>query len=278
MPELPEVETIKRDLQRLLGENIERSIISPNTNIVKNIQPIALQEKLQNLEILNIDRVGKYLKLELQDLQSNQTNELIIHLGMSGQLYVTDSPLGTIKHIHLKSHLSNGATLVFRDPRRFGRIWWGNWKNLQAEGYISRLGPDLLSPNFTEKYLQSVLNRSRPVKTLLLDQTLLAGLGNIYADESLFKAKILPQRKGCDLKENEIKILYRSINEIINQSIKNKGTTLVDFIGGTGKQGKNQNYLQVYQRNGKPCNRCGNNIIKDIVGGRGTHYCPFCQK
>lgn len=271
MPELPEVETLARDLRRLLrGAAIEsvqvcwsRSVATPAAD--------EFERGLQQREILDVTRRGKFVQMYLSD-----STCLLVHLGMSGHLLVEPGVGALDSHTRVAFHLVDGRTLVFSDPRKFGRVFW----LADPERVLGRLGPDPLDDEFTPGRLGGLLSGRRvALKPLLLDQRVLAGLGNIYADESLFRAHLHPLRKANTLTSGEVESLYDAIREVLRQAIHNRGTTLEDarYRDAEGRPGRNLANLNVYHRTGKPCVCCGTPIVRILVGSRGTHFCPRCQ-
>jgi len=291
MPELPEVETIKRDLSVLVGQKIIKvKILSPKT-----AQPSAafFEKKLLGQKIKLIDRRGKLLILTISsDLF------LLIHLKMTGQLIYQDKKTkisgghslskesaekaigGNLPNKHTRAifSFSGGGCLFFNDLRKFGYLKLVSDKELEKI-LINNYGPEPLSKEFTlQKFTNIFKNRRVNLKALLLNQKLIAGLGNIYVDESLFQAGLKPTRLANQVKLLEIKKLFMAINQIIERAIKYRGTTFSDYIDATGHKGNFSSLLRVYGRNKQPCFSCNQPIIKIKLAGRGTHYCQKCQK
>lgn len=268
MPELPEVETIVRALQTNVG-------VSINSIEIRREDILRLQEfpvpELQGQIIKNIRRRGKFLIFELdRDLN------LIFHLGMSGRFYMltaTEEPAE--KHVHVIVHLNNDINLVYQDPRRFGGVWLVK----EREHFFRHMGREPLSPDFSAAYLEDILkHRKAPVKNLLLNQNLISGIGNIYADESLFAAGIRPDRPAGSLSRQEIKKLHRSIRKVLRQGIELRGTTFRDYRDAFNESGGFQDYLKVYGRHNQPCPQCDQPIERIRIGGRSTHFCTNCQR
>lgn len=266
MPELPEVETIVRALQGNVGARIENIDIRREDILRLEEFPAA---ELYGKTIKAIRRRGKFLIFELGDFN------LIFHLGMSGRFYMWSEPAEPDKkHIHVVVHLDNGTRLVYQDPRRFGGVWLIR----DRERFFSHMGKEPLSAGFTAAYLQEVLgHRKAPVKNLLLNQNLISGIGNIYADEALFEAGILPDRQASSLSRSEIEKLYRAIRKVLRQGIKFRGTTFRDYRDAFNESGGFQNHLKVYGRHNQPCLKCGRSIERIRIGGRSTHFCSNCQ-
>jgi len=245
-----------------------------------------LRKKLVGQKITTIDRVGKLLIFYLSD-----DSYLLIHLKMTGQLVywdqkklvagghkLSDSDLHLPnKHTHLEINFCNKSVLYFSDLRKFGYVRLVDKKVRDVA--VSKFGVNPLDKEFTLKKFQELLkNRKTVLKAFLLNQQLIAGLGNIYVDEVCFKAGVKPNRRLNDLKPEEIKKIYQSIKPILHQAIKYGGTTFRNYLNHDGQQGNYTQFLQVYGRAGEKCKRCDNKIIKIKVAGRGTHYCPKCQK
>ncbi len=268
MPELPEVETISRSLQSNLGAKIIQIDIR-NEDIIRlrEYDP----EKIYSETITEIRRRGKFLVFTLE----NRLN-LIFHMGMSGRLYMADKDVGnTETHVHVKIYLDNGITLFYQDVRRFGGLWFV--KDLQD--FFAGLGKEPLSDEFTAQYLaKTTKNRKQVIKNMLLNQKLICGIGNIYADEALFEAAIRPDRPAGSLSAEEIKRLCQAIKEILRNSIEKYGTTLRDYRDGFNQPGRFQEYLKVYGKTNEKCPRCGGVIIKNRIGGRSSYFCENCQK
>ena len=271
MPELPEVETIARGLNNhLINKKI--TAVDIRYSGILNTDEENFRRLICGRRIKNIYRYGKYLFL----LLSNKL-AVSIHLRMSGQLFLMEHKRIADKHTHLDLYFQDyDKKLSYRDIRKFGRF--EIIPNGDTREYIraKKLGPDALEIN--RDYLSTALMKSRrTLKALLLDQSLLAGLGNIYVDEVLFRAGILPFNTGNRLTGRQIENLIEAISDILRQAILNNGTTLSDFIDVHGRQGSNQFSLMVYGRAGRHCLKCRQLIMKTKVNGRGTCYCSFCQ-
>lgn len=268
MPELPEVETIKSSLQSNVGVRIVRVELR-REDIVRQ-KDFAIGE-IEGQTITALERRAKFLDFSLAD-----GRHLVLHMGMSGRIY--QAPADQVpaeKHIHLLLFLNNGRCLVYQDPRRFGGVWLLD----KTERLFSRLGVEPLTAAFTPAYLsRAVKGRKIAIKSLLLDQRLISGIGNIYADEALFAAGIRPQRPAGSLNEEELKALVRAVKKVLRQGIRQRGTTFRDFRDGDNRVGTFQNYLQVYGRGEEPCRHCGQPLQVERVGGRSAHFCPHCQK
>jgi formamidopyrimidine-DNA glycosylase len=268
MPELPEVETIRCSLLGNVGAVI-KDIEFRRTDIIKlqDFEPASVI----GYYIRDIRRRGKYLIL---DLEPGYT--LVVHLGMTGRFYMQNEDTEISEpHVHMIVYLDNGYKLVYMDARRFGGVRFLT----DPECIFCRMGREPLSAEFTDRYLQEICrDRKVAIKTLLLNQNCIAGIGNIYADEALFDARIRPDRPAGTLRPAEIKRLRKAIVKVLQASIAQRGTTFRDFRDGYNKSGEFQELLQVYGKNGCPCNICGQTLKKEIIGGRSSHFCEHCQK
>lgn len=273
MPEMPEVEQVRKTLApHITG----KKIIDVEVYLDRLIKYPSREEfcrRLTGRTFTEVQRRGKYLVL-LTDAKQ----KLIVHLRMTGALIAQSSTADAPAYAKIKFTLTGGTTMWFTDIRTFGTLYLVQDNDYHIDGYET-LGPEPLSPQFTPAYLKPLANKSRKaVKTFILDQKVIAGLGNIYADECLALAKIDPQRTANLLTDSEIESLCAAIDQVIAQGIKNKGTTFRDYKDGEGNSGQNQKYLLVYGRGGKPCPYCGRPLASVKVGGRGTTYCGYCQK
>ncbi|KUG03887.1 formamidopyrimidine-dna glycosylase [hydrocarbon metagenome] len=269
MPELPEVETIKRSLAVNEGARISKiETIRPDIIRVKDFEP----EAARGLAINRFQRRGKYLIISLVGDDHN----ILVHMGMSGRFYMLEGQAEAYeKHVHFIIHLDNGKKLLFQDPRRFGGVWLLK----DPDTIICKLGKEPLSRDFCAAYLKSIIkNRRIAIKTLILDQNLISGIGNIYADEALFLAHIRPDREAGSLSEEEAVRLSRAIKKVLRQGIEKRGTTFRDYRDGNNNRGGFQEHLQVYGREGEECPVCRSLIIRERIGGRSSHYCESCQK
>ncbi|NLP37901.1 MAG: DNA-formamidopyrimidine glycosylase [Firmicutes bacterium] len=274
MPELPEVETIRRDLETLLVGKKIAGVEIYYSGSVKIPSAARLRQELPGRKITGVGRRGKYLQIFLHD-----ASVLIIHLRMTGQLLFAKNVFQPDKHTHVIFIFSDSSSLAFHDVRKFGTIYWLPSHSLQLIKGLASLGPEPFAAEFNESYLfERAKNRKTSIKALLLNQEIVAGLGNIYADESLHRAGIRPDRPAASLTLNECKILCQSICEVLEEAIYWRGTTMSDYRDAAGSSGAFQNHLRVYKQSGKECPRCGQEICRIVVAGRGTHYCPACQK
>jgi formamidopyrimidine-DNA glycosylase len=264
MPELPEVETIARALQPDL---IGKTILSAEVRWARTLAtPSLIQFKKQIVgqKILDVSRRAKYLILNLEDYN------LLIHLRMSGDLMIREGKIIPEKHDRLLLNLSDHHYLAFNDTRKFGRVWLTS----QPEEILGKLGPEPFGKVFTAQWLFENLHaRKRSLKPLLLDQTFLAGLGNIYTDECLHIANLHPLASSNNVTKEQAAALHKAIRAVLKEGIRRNGAS-IDWVY---RGGEFQNYFRVYGRDGQACTVCGTTIQKLIVGQRGTHICPTCQ-
>ncbi len=276
MPELPEVETYARLLRPQLVGRCFTDVSVTWSRMVAIPEAPKLPDRLRGLKIQSVDRRGKYLKLGL-----NSEAYLLIHLKMSGRLRIEPSTLPPQPHDRVRFGLDDNRELRFNDARKFGRIYLLSPAD-QDRSPLRQLGPEPLDERFTtEEFAQRFRRRVGAIKPLLLNQGFIAGLGNIYVDESLFRAHIHPLRKVNTLTEGEIEALYWAIRDILQRSIDCSGTSLDSvYTGGLRETSATyQHQLQVYyKRKPKACTSCGQLIERILVGGRSTHYCPVCQQ
>lgn len=274
MPELPEVETIKRTLEPLLmGRSIVRPLIL-RADVIKHPQAGDFARLLSGRKIAGLGRRGKYLLINLAD-----DYQLAVHLRMTGRLVCCRPQEERIKHTHVILPLDDGQELRFSDVRRFGCLWLLAPAEVDDFSGMPQLGPEPLSADFDAAYLkQALAKRKSSIKQALLDQHLLAGLGNIYVDEALFLASISPLRPANQLSQEELESLAAAIVQVLEQGIKHNGTTFSDYVDGRGNKGANIDHLWAYGRAGQACRRCGQILLKQKVAGRGTVFCPGCQK
>jgi formamidopyrimidine-DNA glycosylase len=273
MPELPEVETIVRGLRGILPGRRIVELRAGKIQVVRD--PAALGERVAGSRFRSIRRVGKFLHLELEPLApEHEALHLVIHLGMTGQLRVVDANEAIEPHTHVFFMLDDGRELRFRDPRRFGRVLLAT--GTAMEGMFKNLGADPLNAGEDEFRAQIGGRRAR-IKALLLDQHVFRGMGNIYADESLWRAKIHPARLAANLKADEVKRLHAAVRGILEEAIALKGSSVSDYVGADGQRGEFQMRHRVYQREGEKCFRCRTEIRRVIIAGRSSHFCPTCQ-
>jgi formamidopyrimidine-DNA glycosylase len=271
MPELPEVETTRRGIETTVtGRRIARLIVRDR----RLRWPIApgLEELLAGQKIERVGRRAKYLLIHCQG------GVLILHLGMSGSLRVLEAATPLIRHDHFDLLLDSGCCLRFNDPRRFGSLHWTD-EDPDRHKLLRRIGPEPLGDGFDGQYLHAA-SRGRKValKNFLMNGQLVVGVGNIYASESLFRARLRPGRQAASLTRVEAHKLTRAIKAVLGNAIRVGGTTLRDYVGADGNPGYFRQKLYVYERNGKPCRVCRRPIRKVTHGQRSTYYCPSCQR
>jgi formamidopyrimidine-DNA glycosylase len=275
VPELPEVETVRRRLEPvLLGRTFERvEILDPR--LTRPFDRVEIAAELEGERVAAVDRRGKYLIVRFETGRA-----LLIHLRMTGNvLHVRrGTPLGADPHRRVVVNLDDGSDVVYRDVRRFGT--WLLAEPDEVEPYLAtRLGGEPLAAAFTTKRLgEALANRRAPVKAAILDQRRIAGIGNIYADEALWRARIHPQQPAGELDLAELRALHRGIRAALKAGIERQGATLRDYRTPDGRAGRMQHEFKVYGREGEPCPRCGRPIEKTRAAGRGTWFCPACQR
>jgi len=272
MPELAEVEVIKLSLSRIVTKTILKVIIY-NCNLRYKIAE-SLAPSLEDKTILNIERRSKYLILNLSDDLS-----LIVHLGMTGQFRIEDENYTLKKHDHLIIKLSDNIQLVYNDTRRFGHLFLCPQHELIHHKLIKNLGPEPLTEDFTATYLYAKLKkRNTNIKAAIMDSSIVVGVGNIYANEALFNAKISPLRLASSLSFDVIKHLVEAIKLILTKAIDLGGSSIKDFISSIGHKGSFQDQFLVYGKVNKPCSyNCGNSITRIRQNNRSSFYCPHCQ-
>jgi formamidopyrimidine-DNA glycosylase len=272
MPELPEVETIARKLRpHLLGKIITDANLRWSRTLALP-SPRKFKEQIKGQEIKEVTRRAKFFILRLSDLS------LLIHLRMSGDLFIKESKIKPEKHDRLILRLlsspsadEDSSNLVFNDTRKFGRVWL----TANPEQVLGKLGPEPLSRDFTPHWLHTALHsKHRQLKPLLLDQTFLAGLGNIYTDESLHAAKLNPLAASDSVTTKQAEALHEAVRKVLKEGIRRNGAS-IDWVY---RGGEFQNYFRVYDQAGKPCPVCGTKIQRILVGQRSTHFCPKCQR
>jgi formamidopyrimidine-DNA glycosylase len=274
MPELPEVETVARGLRGVLPGRRIVEVRLGKTDFIDD--PAALERDLPGSLISAVRRVGKFLVLDLESSNgARHERSLLIHLGMTGQI-VTCAPDATVApHTHAFLALDDGREIRYTDIRRFGRI-----AILEASGRESVLGVLGLEPleASEEEFRARIAGRRARIKALLLDQHVLRGMGNIYTDESLFRARIHPARLGAQLKREEVHRLYRAVRSVLSEAIRLRGSSISDYVDAEGQPGEFQLRHRVYQREGKKCFRCRARIRRVVVAGRSSYFCPNCQR
>ena len=272
MPELPEVEPIRRDLLPLIrGRTIEEAWVSPNApRLVQLMPPEEFCRLLPGCRIEDISRRGKYLILDLDGGLM-----WVVHLRMTGRLQHRAD--GCPEHPHLRAsfRLDDGAWLCYADQRKFGMMWLVDDWTLVHSG----LGPEPLEEAFDHAAFHTVLKRrGAPIKSVLLDQAVIAGIGNIYADEALFAARINPRKPARALSRPAVDRLHAAIADVLHTALGDRGSSFRDYVDASGQTGGHQLKVKVFRRTGEPCYVCGTEIRRIKVGGRSTHFCPKCQK
>ena len=282
MPELPEVETVRKGLEKLLNDfYIERLEVLKERSIASSGGSKSFIDNIKNSYLGTWQRRGKYLIGSLHTKAKRSKGFLVVHLRMTGQFKFLEEPILPCKHTRVRFFNGIGKELRFIDIRNFGQMWYVPSSKSVPEivSGIKRLGPEPFSSEFNSRYLKEYLkNKTRSIKSALLDQETVAGVGNIYADESLFDAGINPKTESRNLKSPELKRLCNSLVKILNISIGEGGTTFSDFRDLEGINGNYGGQALVYRRNGKSCKRCGDKILREKICGRSTHWCPNCQK
>ena len=269
MPELPEAQTIATQLDRCLrGARIDGVVVRLRKSVGTNSQ--SLRRVLPGCRIQKVARRGKRVVVHLEP-----TATLVFRLGMTGQIMITEPTAPRDRHVHLRMSLDNNEReLRFRDVRQFGSVWFAN--QATTDDGLGGLGPEPLEITATQ--FDRLLDRSRQIKALLLDQQAIAGLGNIYCDEALFAAGIHPLTRACDLDHDRRRALWRAIRRVLRQAIRYGGSTLRDYRTATGAEGNFQTRHRIYGRTDQPCHNCGTTIQRIIAAGRSTHVCPCCQR
>jgi formamidopyrimidine-DNA glycosylase len=274
MPELPEVETVARGLRRVLPGRRILDVRLGKTDFIDD--PAALEKHLPGSLISAVRRVGKFLVLDL-DSSSGASRErsLLIHLGMTGQIVTCKPDADVAPHTHVFFALDDGRELRYTDPRRFGRM-----AILEASARDEVLGVLGLEPleASEEEFRARISSRTARIKALLLDQRVLRGMGNIYTDESLFRARVHPARIGANLAPEELRRVYRAMRQVLSEAIRLGGSSISDYVDSEGQPGEFQLRHRVYQRRGKKCFRCRVLIRHMIVAGRSSYFCPGCQR
>ena len=292
MPELPEVETIARGLaKRITGDVIESVWLGRKREPLKS--PAAeIASVLEQSRIEQVRRMGKHIVFDLEPIARTPSSadgsrrkarargrtaavearaQWIVHLGMTGRLQVCDSQTEIAKHTHAIVKLASGREVRFVDPRRFGRLSVASTGDFDATG-VEPLEVDL------DRFVELFRGRKTPIKSALLNQKLLRGVGNIYADESLFRAGIRPRRRAASIPHEQLKKLYLSIREVLKEAIALGGSSVSDYVNADGEEGFFQLQHRVYGREGEPCLTCKTPIKRIVIAGRSSHYCPICQK
>ncbi len=274
MPELPEVETVKEALNQTVKGQTIKDIELRYEPMVKNMSADEFKEKLINQTIQEVSRRGKYLVFHFDDYQ------LLSHLRMEGKYFYVDSDFELNPHVHVIFTLENGKRLLYQDTRKFGTYHlYDKAIDLETTAPFQVLGLEPFATEFTPSYVkEKIQNKKKPIKSLLLDQTVVCGLGNIYVDEVLYRARLHPLTSSSELTDKDIENVVKYTVEVLARAIEVGGTTIRTFSSSHGVSGTFQNELLVHQRKGENCYECHTPIEKIKVGGRGTYFCPTCQK
>jgi formamidopyrimidine-DNA glycosylase len=269
MPELPEVETVARGLQkRVAGDVIESVWIGDRKQPLKSSAD-EIAAMLEGAKIVRAKRVGKHIAIDLER-NGHPEGQWVVHLGMTGSMLVTSPDAPIEKHTHLIARMKSGREVRYVDPRMFGKLAVTK-KSFAAPGH------EPLDVGF-ESFVSLFRKRKTPIKSALLNQSLLSGVGNIYADESLARSGIRPRRRAASLTRNELRRLYDALQKVLNEAIELGGSSVSDYVDADGERGFFQIRHMVYGREGEPCRNCKTPIKRIVIAGRSAHYCPKCQK
>ena len=273
MPELPEVETVKETLKRKVLNKTINDVIVRYRGIIESPSSNEFIDKLKGQTIIDIDRLGKWLIFKLNDYY------LLSHLRMEGKYFLKNSDEEYTKHEHVIFKFTDGTDLRYQDTRKFGRMLLVDKDKLYEARPIKELGLEPWDKNLTKDYLREKYHNKRlPIKTVILDQSIITGIGNIYADEILFLSRINPLLKVNLLSDIDLENIIENTKKVLEKAISEGGTTIRSYTSDLGVTGRFQNELYVHCREHEKCLVCGNTIVKIKVGGRGTYYCPYCQK
>ncbi len=281
MPELPEVETIARGLhRRVAGDTIESVWLGEKPEPLKS-PPDEIADLLQHSRIVQVRRVGKHIVFDLERPRGRhrgqaQYGQWIVHLGMTGRMQVTSPEVDITRHTHAIVRLASGREVRFVDPRRFGRLAVARTKADGLDGFAAPGDEPLESQ--AERFVELFRGRKTPIKSALLNQKLLSGVGNIYADESLFRAGIRPRRRAASLTKEQLRRLHSAVQEVLREAIALGGSSISDYVNADGEEGFFQLQHRVYGREGEPCLLCKTPVRRVVLAGRSSHYCPHCQK
>ena len=272
MPELPEVEVIRAQLERELAGARIASCEVGLPRLVSHPTPLGYRRGLKGRRVAGVARRGKYLLFELDD-----ERELVLHLGMTGSLMLVPRGGERPRHTHIVYHLEDDRDLLYIDPRTFGEtalLRAGDRSPLRG---LQRMGPEPLGPGFGSEELGAALRGRCRIKSALLDQSRLAGIGNIYADESLHRAGVSPLRRLDTLSAAEIERIHAELRAVLREAIARGGSSVGDYVNLRGERGDFQGCHRVYRRAGEPCPRCGAAVRREVIGGRSSYFCPRCQ-
>jgi formamidopyrimidine-DNA glycosylase len=274
MPELPEVESVRRRLAPVLEGRVLEQVRIADPRLTRPLDPLEVAHELDGERVALVDRRGKYLIVRFESGRA-----LLVHLRMTGSFLISAAGASLPEDTHRRAvvTLDDGSAVAYRDVRRFGT--WLLLEPDEVDAYVdARVGREPLATAYRSKHLaERLVGRRAPVKAAILDQRTVAGVGNIYADEALWRARIHPRTPAERLEPEEVKALYKGIRESLRAGIRRQGSTLRDYRLPDGTEGGAQNEFKVYGRGGEPCDRCGTPIDKIRVAGRGTWYCPRCQ-
>jgi formamidopyrimidine-DNA glycosylase len=273
MPELPEVETVARGLQSALPGRRILSLRLGKTDFIED--PAALERDLPGSRVESVQRYGKFMLIDLQPRDAREAKfALQVHLGMTGRMVVSAPEEPVPPHTHVFMALDDGREVRYTDPRRFGLM------RIVADGgraaLLAKVGLEPLAASESQ-FREKIAGRRARIKALLLDQHVMGGMGNIYTDESLWRARINPKRLGANLTTGEIHQLRRAMRQVLTEAIKSRGSSISDFVDSYGLPGNFQQKHRVYDREGLKCFRCGTRIKRAIVAGRSSYFCPHCQ-
>ena len=272
MPEIAEVETVRNTLKSMI---LDKKIVDVNIIYPKIIESDIndFKDILIGRKFIDIDRIGKWLMFDLNDYY------LLSHLRMEGKYFVKKSTDDIVKHEHIIISFEDGTDLRYHDTRKFGRMNLVKKSDIDKVEAIKKQGIEANSEKLTKEYLYEKIHKKNiPIKSLLLDQTIISGLGNIYANEVMFDARINPSRLGKDISLNECDLIVKASKKIIDAAIKDGGTTIKSYTSSLGVTGRFQQHLMVHKREGEECKVCGTLIENIKIGGRSTYFCPKCQK
>lgn len=281
MPELPEVETIARGLhKRVAGDTIQSIWLGEKPEPLKS-SPRDIAKVLEHSKIVQVRRVGKHIVFDLKQPSKGRdrrerNGQWVVHLGMTGKMQVTMPDEEVAKHTHAIARLASGREVRFVDPRRFGRL---AVVGAQPSVSVSFQAPgDEPLESQAERFIELFSGRKTPIKSALLNQKLLSGVGNIYADEALFRAGIRPRRRAASLTRDQLRKLHAAVQEVLREAIELGGSSVSDYVNVDGEEGFFQLQHRVYGREGEPCLVCGTPIKRVVIAGRSSHYCSHCQK
>lgn len=281
MPELPEVETVARGLHKRVAGDVVQSVWLGEKPETFKSRPQEIVAVLENSRIVQVRRVGKHIVIDLEKRSTrNRKNpeeaQWIVHLGMTGRMQVTTPDAEVAKHTHAIAKLASGRELRFVDPRRFGRLAVARRNSSTPRGFTAP-GEEPLEAR-AQRFIELFRGRKTPIKSALLNQKLLSGVGNIYADEALFRAGIRPRRRAASLTSAELRRLHQAVQDVLKEAIAAGGSSISDYVDADGEEGFFQLQHRVYGREGEPCLVCKTPVKRVVIAGRSSHYCRNCQK